>query len=159
MRRMFSENQIQGFVKNTKKDIATLVDANGNDRFVEGDITMETIEGVTQTYGKWSLSGTHLLIVLCFDVANTTEFTSSTLFASITNVPEWIMNKITPVFGYGGIIRQAVVFYAKNTTASQNGACFILKDGTALKIQNSTGITMTDDRATRIQFDLLIDNE
>lgn len=144
----------------SQNNLSSIVDNQGNYRFVEGNFTMDEIEGVTQTYGKWSLSGTHLMIVLCFDVNNGVEFTSSDDFASITNIPQWIMDKIVSVFGYGGIVRQAVNFYSKTTTASQSGAVILFKDtATKLIIHNSTGLTMSDDRAVRIAFDLLIDTD
>ena len=73
------------------------MDSQGHERFIEGDITIETIEGVTQTYGKWSLSGTHLMIVLCVSIANNTALTSSTYFVDDIDIPDWIKDKIVNV--------------------------------------------------------------
>ena len=99
MRRMFSEKQIEGLAqeqsKAVKKDIATLVDADGHNRFIEGDIEIEEITGITKTYGKWSLSGTHLLIVLCLGAVVGT--TISGTLANIT-LPSYIASKIVQTF-------------------------------------------------------------
>ena len=77
MRRMFSLKQLEeiankqvqeqvssGELENVKV-FENIVDKDGHKRFIEGDITFENITGVSKVYGKWSLSGNHLMIVIC----------------------------------------------------------------------------------------------
>ena len=155
MRRMHSENQEQEIVKSTKKDIATLIDARGHERFIEANLDVVEISGVTYTYGKWSLSGTHLMIVLAGNVANGTA-TESGVKATAT-LPEWIFNKIFSVFGPN--IERKDISYWSSGVVSQSGYAYLQKL-TANKLGiYLTGVTFTDDRAFRLSFDLLIDNE
>ena len=53
-------------------NISTLTDSKGNPRFIEGEGTPMEMEGFTASYCKWSLSGTHLMIVLSGSFANAT---------------------------------------------------------------------------------------
>ena len=154
MRRMFSEKQIEGFVKNTKKDIATLVDANGNDRFVGGDIVLDEKTGITQTYGKWSLSGSHLLIVIAFNVADTTVLTFSK--ACDFTIPEWIHNKIAVISQTDYVERNNVYLFADDQTSQSSNMW--LRKGSSNKLSiYYASLTLTKDRTCRCSFDLLID--
>ena len=53
-------------------DMANIVDADGHNRFIEGNIATEEIEGVTWAYARWSLSGTHLMCVLAGTIEDET---------------------------------------------------------------------------------------
>ena len=158
MRRMFSEKQIQALIKSTKKGIATLVDANGRDRFIEGEINVAEITGVTQTYGKWALSGEHLLLVLCISGENAVALTNGQQIASVTDLPTWIYDKIVAVMGYGGIIKKSQDYYSPDTTGKQSADVMLAKVPEGLEITASY-ITMSEARNSRIAFDLLIDAE
>ena len=87
MRRMFSEKQIQELIKNTPKSITTLVDSQSHNRFVEGEGDLKTIAGITFTYNKWSLSGTHFMLVLAGSIANGTAITTADIFAESSSAP------------------------------------------------------------------------
>ena len=77
MRRMYSEKQIRELVKTTKGyDIVNLVDKDGHERFIEGDIPDPEITGLTPIYYKWSLSGTHLMIVMAGTIENGTNLSN-----------------------------------------------------------------------------------
>ena len=140
-----------------------IVDKDGHKRFIEGDITMNTITGITQTYGKWSLCGTHLMIVLSFTVANGSTI-GTTAFALIEDIPSWIMDKIIPS---GDTEKQVAVKYADEWTdtnypQTQHLYCGIQKvsNGTALQIARWGGsVSFEADTFFRLQFDLIIDNE
>ena len=163
MRRMFSEKQIQGLAqeqaKAVKKDIVTLVDANGNDRFIEGDITMEEITGLTQTYGKWSLSGTHFMIVVGFDLDTTATLSNSQTIADNIVLPDFILDKIVPLFA-----NEVVDYQTTNLRTDSWGSTqfnYTLRKGTG-KLYIASGSNITEGsyvRHGRIAFDLLIDNE
>ena len=83
-------------VGNIQTLMEDIKDKDGNLRFVEGDIALETISGITQTYGKWSLSGTHLMLVLAIDITDTT-INVDDVFANI-ELPDYIINKISPIY-------------------------------------------------------------
>lgn len=127
-------------------------DADGHARFIEGDIEIEDIEGVTQVYGKWALSGTHLLIVVAGQIADETVMEYGK-FADI-NLPQWILDKIYPVYATA-IERKAFDIYASNG-ASQEVTTYLIKSTNKLEIE--TQFTATADRNFRFAFDLLIDN-
>ena len=158
MRKMFSEKQIQELVKNTPKGIESLVDSQGHDRFVEGDITIEEITGITQTYGKWSLSGTHLMIVVAVDIADTTVLTNASILANLDGIPEWIKDKIVPTFS-NIVYTQNFSAYASNYT-TQTVTVVLQKHSTyGLRLLLGNNVTLTADRTLRVVYDLLIDSD
>lgn len=149
---MWSEEEIQSF----KKDISNLVDSKGNPRFIEGDGTPISKEGATITYCKWSLSGTHLMFVCAGTIANTTEFVVTDVIAKF-EIPSFILNKIYPIFA-SVVELKAIPLYADNYS-SQNMTVQFRKETNDLRIQPTGTITLTSNRAFRMQFDLLIDSE
>ena len=140
--------------------LESIVDKNGNPRFVEGDITMETIEGVTQTYGKWSLSGTHLMIVIAFDIGANVSTPVDTRLALI-EIPEFIINKITNIWAnvinvVGVTIREKQSWWINS---SLNNVILYKVDNHLAIRTSATQVTPTADSVCRIQFDLLIDSD
>lgn len=134
--------------------LESIVDKYGNPRFVEGNITMNTIEGITQTYGKWSLSGTHLMIVVCADVANGTIISNRDI--AFINLPAWILNKINPLIA-SRIDMKTINMYS-STFDTQSITAVLTKSESLLAIvTRSTTVQLTANRSFRIQFDLLID--
>lgn len=160
MKRMWSKNELKSIAdaqaKSVKKDIATLVDAQGHDRFVEGEVEIETITGVTKDYGKWSLSGTHLMIVLMLSLSDTITINANDKLCTI-NIPQWMLDKITPVFS-NLISYSAAVAYGVDSS-SQNFGNYLTKGPSYLNIFKLNSITLTADRKVRMQYDLLIDSE
>lgn len=152
MKHMWSEEEIQSF----KKDISNLVDSKGNPRFIEGEGTPATIEGFTPTYYKWSLSGTHLMLVLAATLANTTALTSATVLINYT-LPKYIISKIVPAFEGGPIDMKTINAYASDWS-NQSIQCKLWKNNNTLYIQTNS-ITLTANRNLRVQFDILIDSE
>ena len=157
MKRMWSIKQLKEFIKSTTKDISTLVDKDGHERFIEGDITLEEITGVSKTYGKWSLSGSHLLIVLSIAVADTTVLANGVKFCDIS-IPKWIYDKVAVIWGADAVIRQSITLYADNWS-TQTMNTLLSKANDVLTIYGLNDLTLTADRKTRIAFDLLIDND
>ena len=151
MKRMWSEEEIQSF----KKDISNLVDSKGNPRFIEGEGTPLSQEGFTSTYCKWSLSGTHLMLVLAGSVASGTTISTLSIMASY-NLPAWILNKIVPVAG--SIVEyKNIVAYASDYSTQTVNSFFRKSTDVAIAINGS--FTLTANRNFRIQYDLLIDSE
>ena len=132
----------------------SVVDKKGNQRFIEGDINVVEEEGVSYTYAKWSLSGTHLMVVLAGHVADATVLTGRKICT--ISLPDWVFNKITPVFGNNMEYTQ-LYLYADDTT-TQNTAITFFKETNNLAMYRAS-LTLTKDRSFRILFDLLIDAE
>ena len=169
MRRMYSEKQLQEQVKNqlaegnvnNVKIFENIVDKDGHPRFFEIDGEFDSQEGITISYCKASLCGTHLLLVSAGSIANTTVLSDNFQFG-VFPLPEWIRNKIVAVWGSNIEFTQKNA-YASDWSAQQIG--FLLQKTTGSKAgvrilkAGGTSITFTADRNYRIQFDLLIDNE
>ena len=161
---MFSLKQLQEIAKSTIENADSLkifeniVDEDGHERFIEGNGSVEASRTDIHTkYLKWSLSGSHLMLVACFEVDNGATFAGGRPF--IFELPQWIMDKIVPVWNNRYIINYTGAFYGDDFT-SQSYGCVLDKVDNKLKFYFHTGsLTLTKKRATRIEFDLLIDNE
>lgn len=140
----------------SQNNLSSIVDNQGNPRFVEGDITT-SLEGVTLTYAKWSLSGTHLLIVLGGEIANGTEFTATSVWAEL-NLPQWIKDKIIPLVTIYVDIKSSTIF-SEDYATSQNVSCRLIKTTNDIIQVRSGSFTASDDRVFRFNFDLLIDTD
>ena len=134
-----------------------IVDAQGHNRFIEGDITIESVSGVSKLYGKWSLSGSHLLIVLALGLANTTEIINGTTIAAMNNIPKWIQDKIVKLWSTNAVDRKSIYLWGDDWS-TQNCNCVLIKSTNSINIVFGSSITLTADRNCRIYFDLLIDN-
>ena len=163
MKRMWSKNELAKQVKEVKKDITTLVDAQGHERFIEDNITANTLpEGFELTFGKWSLSGTHLMLVIIESADNGAVMPNGGYV--YFNIPEWIKDKIVVLFGDSEVLKQTFAWYGDNDT-QQNQIVYLEKGIYTIgeKTYNfrlfQTALTLTLDRKIRIAFDLLIDNE
>ena len=160
MRRMFSKPQLLEAVEqeaevNGLKAFENIVDKDGHARFIEGDITIETISGLTQTYGKWALSGSHLLIVVCYAIANGTNTGFISTLCSI-NIPQWIKNKIVATGGSFVASHNELAISSDDST--QSFATYLRKSGDNLFISHAS-LSVSADKNVRIAYDLLIDNE
>ena len=152
MRRMFTKNQLDNEIKVVKKDISTLVDKDGNNRFAEGNLTLNTITGATKIYGKWSLSGTHLLIVFALKLEN--SISSQDLFY-LDDLPDYIKDKIVPIAG-NRIVQGSELAYDESASSSVTFYYNFGKSSSHLFIEATCTIG-DDTRFTRVNIDLLID--
>lgn len=155
---LYNQNVIIGgnlTVGGDAKLFENIVDKDGHKRFIEGDINLNAITGLTKLYGKWSLSGTHLMLVLAGKIDNGAELPNQTICA--ISLPEWVFNKITAIAG-SRIDARSVVAYDSGINTNQTFQV-ILNKRTNDVIFYMSSITATDDRYFRFTFDLLIDNE
>ena len=134
-----------------------IYDKDGHKRFIEGEITTYELEGLNIEYAKWSLSGSHLSIVIAGTMGNGIVIPNSINLGILEDLPEWIFNKIAVVWG-GSYIE------GKNITAraddwSTQTINTVLRKTTYVAVFIPQGNTLTADRAFRLSFDLLIDNE
>lgn len=133
-----------------------IVDKNGNPRFVEGNGTPETITGVTSLYCKWSLSGTHLMLVYALTLDSDTGLSARTDICSF-ELPQWILDKIYPASN--GLVNVINALYVPEGGTPTTKEEWLYKTATGLKITNKPAVQATTTCYLRIQFDLLIDSE
>ena len=134
--------------------LESIVDSHGNPRFVESDITMNTITGITQTYGKWSLSGTHLMIVIAGTIV-TGDYTGKS-WATIT-LSSYIAQKIRSIVGNVVEYKNVTAYTSNYQTQNLQIGLFIVPATNTLRVNLVSPITITADSNFHIQFDLLID--
>lgn len=141
--------------------LENIVDSDGHKRFIEGDITPQEIEGVNFVFAKWSLSGTHLMIVMAGNIDVTETLSTNTTLAVITNIPAWVMSKIYPIASpsavvmfkdeigreIGGSGQKELQFELDKTSNTQLNILYI-----------GENYTPTATNGFRVEFDLLIDN-
>ena len=155
MKRMWSKNELRKIIQETYGiDIDNLVDKNGNERFLEGNININEITGLTKSYGKWSLSGTHLMIVLAGTLADTSVIGSGVSLANI-ELPSFIKDKIIAVTT-NIVDRKSFTFWGGTL---QTPSINLEKTDEGVKIVMVASFTANADKSFRIAFDLLIDNE
>ena len=143
----------------SQNNLSSIVDNQGNPRFIEGDISLsESIpEGVSKEYGKWSLSGTHLLIVLCLNLADTTTINDGQILAILDNLPDWIYEKISIIAGTTIEYKNFTAYASNGTTQGFNSR--IVKVSDTISIRKEVNLTLTADRKVRLSYDILIDSE
>lgn len=143
--------------------LETIKDKNGNPRFVEGNISPEEITGFTYAYGKWSLSGTHLMVVIAGEIAeDTVTPVWPNVLANIT-LPKWIVDKIYPVTN-NYLDCKNLVYSSMGSSGTAyliNMAIEVDKTNNKLvvKFDDSSKTMSSTDFGFRFAFDLLIDNE
>lgn len=161
---MWTEREIRSLAVNSvekKEDLEifeNIVDKDGHKRFIEGDGTPLSKEGVTTSYCKWSLSGSHLMMVVAVTIENGTIIAASDNLGNFA-LPSWILEKITPTFATNYVEVRSVTL-RDNSWAQQSLTIGLFKDTSAVKIiATGTGLTLSSTKSVRIQFDLLIDDE
>lgn len=176
MRKMFSKKQIQnmtlnyieGFdeieldgnliVNGDIKGLENIVDAKGHKRFIEGNIETPELTGVTFTYAKWSLSGTHLMVVLAFNMVEGTSLGATDVIGTCV-VPKWILDKIYRIIS-GSAVVSFISSKPRVLGVDSPAHSFELdKTDVSLTIYPYGNYTASHDTGFRLQFDLLIDND
>lgn len=152
-----SEGEIQLTPDNFYPLLENIKDASGNLRFIEGDGTINTLEGLTINYSKWSLSGTHLMFVVAGSILDTTNIPVNTRIIDFS-IPKWVFDKVVAVIG-SDIDKKVINAYGTDYTTQSLTLTLIKRTLTETIAITSQSITLTKDRSFRIQFDLLIDNE
>ena len=131
---------------------------DGHARFIEGNISIGELEGLTKSYGKWSLSGSHLLIVLAGNVENGVVLSSNFNIGDLDDLPTWIVAKITAISS-SLVDRKNIVFWGSDLSNQSVNITLRKPSETTIQIRMDGTLTLTATRNFRIAFDLLIDNE
>lgn len=137
-----------------------IVDKDGHHRFVEGDVEIAEITGITKTYGKWSLSGSHLMVVLALEIASGTSLSWIGLSPNI-DIPSWIKDKLVPISSQSYTVEiKSFTAYDEDLSNPESVDGHFFNN----TIYNNAGIylngnTPSTNKIVRLQFDFLIDNE
>lgn len=142
--------------------LESIVDSHGNHRFVEGNFPVENINGITWTYHKWSLSGTHLMIVLAGKNDSETDitFAGNELFGSLQDIRlSYIYNKIFTLTTNNSVSTAMFRTYQNFTTIEKGNLSLAKPSANHLIIVNWNKAVkdIPANAAFRVQFDLLID--
>ena len=134
-----------------------IVDSQGNKRFIEGNGTVGTVQGLTPTYNKWSLSGTHLMCVLAAHVDIGSHIYNNTTIASF-EVPVYIGNKIFPVWN-DNITRTKLNIWSTGGSLSQIDVYVKYSNNVISIVYSGSQYDFSFESNFRFQVDLLIDSE
>ena len=136
-----------------------IVDNHGNKRFVEfnGVADASLPAGVTITYNKASLSGTHFMVVIAGTIAEGTVISNNQIFSEFI-IPKYISDKIVAVWD-NRYIENKTINLVSDTWSTQSISMVLLKlfNTNTLRVYTPSTLTLTDDKHFRVQFDLLID--
>lgn len=162
---------VEGFDDATKlyledggNKLEDIVDANGHKRFVEFEPTIldENLSAL-EPYCSCSLSGTHLMLVLAFNVANGVSIGGAYSGLVQVDLPAWVKSKIVGMAGGNYLhYEPALTGYTSGFTALTKKIKYsILKNtnGIAIAWEEGSAYTWTETGTYRIAFDLLIDNK
>ena len=133
-----------------------IVDKNGNKRFIEGNGTPGSIDGLTSTYCKWSLSGTHLMCVLSATLGANTKLKGGIL-ATFT-VPDYIGRKIIPIWGNHIEIKEPYIKTREGSGPTMSVWVDYYNNNIKFDLLSIVD-SANKERYFRIQFDLLIDTD
>jgi len=140
-------------------DMSSVVDSTGNKRFIEGNIVLaETLpDGLQVSYSKWSLSGTHLMIVFAGTIDAEKAIPQTYGIANVV-LPPYINDKIFPLVGpflgsFNGMIADVVTYNVISIPINVD------KVPNGLRLDWRTLTAGTNNRSFRFQIDLLIDSE
>lgn len=139
--------------------IASLKDKDGNARFVEGTGATIAHNGVTYTFNKYSLSGTHLMLVLGLNIDSEVTIAGGTKLVTFT-IPQWLYDKISTLWGARGVMIKNETAVATDGGNFSTFTCYLLKELNARQLSIATlsnYTALTGGSSVRIQFDLLID--
>ena len=133
-------------------------DSAGNKRFVEGNgaIASSISSKITGSFIKWSLSGTHLMLVCAGTVNGSYNFAAEDPLATFTDIPEYIRNKIVAL--PNNYLESKTCYFQKGLTKTSFEASLrYLSAFSKLNIYFDEAVNPETGSYFRIQFDLLID--
>lgn len=135
-------------------------DADGHNRFIDGDITpSEEIPAADVKYAKWTLSGSHLMIVFAFLSSEDKSIAGKNICS--LQIPQWIYNKIYSMntgTDHVSVIDSVKGYIPDNLTPSTNSIRpYIYKDtNNQLRINGAGNSIIETGFYYRFVFDLVI---
>lgn len=152
------ENFLNGETSTNTIPLSKIVDNKGYHRFIEGDLNTENITGVTFTYARWSLSGTHLMIVLMGNIANGSSLANNAVWAS-WQYPQWIKDKIRTITGSNVIEFKGTTIREIGGSGTMINTFYANRGGTFTIYRTGATTPFTYNACFSVQFDLLIDSD
>ena len=144
--------------KEDLKVFENIVDKDGHKRFIEGEVTTPAQTGVTWNYARWSLSGSHLMIVIAGSVTAGNEASFS--LSSVAEIPDWIKSKLHTLGTGDNITYSTIDTYTEDTGNIGHQNVILINHANVIQFYHGEPIGNEDhDVSFRCQFDLLIDNE
>lgn len=134
--------------------LENIVDSQGRKRFIEGALSDPQVSGITRAYARWSLSGTHLMVVVAGNLAANTSLTFGTSLGAAV-VPQWIADKIAPLISNKAMVAEQTFVRPGGSIERKNVA--LAKYLNSLIVEVYGTISFNEDTTFRMQFDLLID--
>ena len=144
--------------------LSEIVDANGNARFVEGNL-VDGSAGATITYKKWSLSGTHLMFVVAGLVNGNGTISANRSIVYLRDLPNYIRNKIVTLNSDGLVTQKQEYLYGKISGKVEMEANLYyvniggIEEFRIFLTASATNPSSSQPAYFRIQFDLLIDTD
>lgn len=141
-------------------DLSNVRDSDGNQRFISGNITPNaSLASIEAVYAKWTLSGSHLMIVFMFKVLE--DFTASGTNLGYMDIPSWLYAKIYPMGNTNHIaVTDSLYGYYPNNLSPSAGAIrpYLAKNvgNYRLDMTIEQG-NLEQDKYYRVVFDLVID--
>lgn len=132
-----------------------IVDSQGNKRFIEGDGENKVFSNINNKYCKWSLSGTHLMLVFGGELSSKTSVSGGDSICDFI-LPEYIYNKIFPLLSTG-IITFKDFKLRKLGQSDIDIYTYLIKKNNKISIESNTSGTFNSGYSFRFEFDLLID--
>ena len=161
-------DEVKEIVENSPTSFEKIKDSHGNFRFIGGSIrsSLDTTN-YSVLYRKWSLSGSHLMLVFAFKIKDGTSRPAYYEIARIINLPQWVLDKLYAIGGTttGWLAGQEFSSFGTNDLPTGNKKTFAInkatEDGeTFIRIYNIDALSASgSDLTYRIQFDLIIDND
>lgn len=148
---------IEGVLQATHpKLFETIEDTNGNKRFVKGDVVLaeNAPQGLVEVYGKWSLSGSHLMIVLGCELPDGLVLKNATVFA-YAQLPKWVFDNLFTLFS---IALDSKTFQLRgNDWSSQDIIVYLSKaEGNKVAFNFGQDATVSGFKKGRFAFDFII---
>ena len=136
--------------------VQNLKDGEGRKRFIEGNGTPISLEGLTINLCKWSLSGTHLMFVIGGSITEDTSIANNSKIAEF-EIPEWVHNQIIALFYDYIVASDTIKIYAADWTYASLSVSLDKKSNNKIEITSQGGsFTALKDGNFRIIFDLYI---
>lgn len=139
-------------------NLEDIVDSQERKRFIEGDIVGRNpgeVGVMSFPYGKWSLSGTHLMLVLCVYLHSTATIPANARLCEYINLPDWVKAKLTALYASNLDYKSFFLFGSSNSyikirciKQAETDIYFTVGEDFTPTVANSQ---------FRIQFDFLID--
>lgn len=141
-------------------EIETIKDNKNNNRFINGDVLVDSNAVLTKVFGRYSLSGTHLQIAVLIsnEAENDITLNTYTLIAHC-NVPAWLANKIYTL--PNSMVIEVKTFDIGNRssllTIKAGKKVYLETSGNEIRILAGENIPLNSNDFMRISFDLIID--